>query len=71
MSIRHLKKAMKKSSGFLSIKIKRYWYPIDIVYKMEFHKKDVIIYSSEKFAYALSYVLISDIRTNLSSKTDY
>ena len=70
MSIRHLKKAMKKSSGFLSIKIKRYWYPIT-VYKMEFHKKDVIIYSSEKFAYAFSYVLISDIRTNLSSKTDY
>ena len=70
MSIRHLKKAMKKSSGFLSIKIKRYWYPIDVV-KMEFHKKDVIIYSSEKFAYAFNYVLISDIRTNLSFKTDY
>ena len=70
MSIRHLKKAMKKSSGFLSIKIKRYWYPIDVV-KMEFHKKDVIIYSSEKFAYAFNYVLISDIRTNPSSKTDY
>ena len=70
MSIRHLMKAMKKSSGFLSIKIKRYWYPIEVV-KMEFHKKDVIIYSSEKFAYAFSYILISDIRTNLSSKTDY
>ena len=70
MSIRHLKKAMKKSSSFLSIKIKRYWYPIDVV-KMEFHKKDVIIYSSEKFAYAFNYVLISDIRTNLSFKTDY
>ena len=70
MSIRHLKKAMKKSSGLLSIKIKRYWYPTEVV-KMEFHKKDVIIYSSEKFAYAFSYILISDIRTNLSSKTDY
>ena len=70
MSIRHLKKAMKKSSGFLSIKIKRYWYPIDAV-KMEFHKKDVIIYSSEKFAYALNYLLISDIRTHSYSVTDY
>lgn len=70
MSIRHLKKAMKKSSGFLSIKIKRYWYPIEVV-KMEFHNKDVIIYSSEKFAYAFSYILISDIRTNSLLETEY
>lgn len=46
MNIRHLKKAMKKSSGFLTLKLRKYFYSINEWDRIEYHKRHIIIYGT-------------------------
>ena len=44
MKIRNLKKAMKNSSGFLTLKLGRYCYPVNEWDRIEYHKRHITIY---------------------------